>query len=98
MTRAFAEAGGVRAVYAGSCAEYAWTKAVLLETDEPQPATFYGRMKDVTRRLVQAASEALGFSWAWGRVFWLYGPGEARGRLVSDVAAALAANQPDRRC
>ncbi|RZK83927.1 MAG: NAD(P)-dependent oxidoreductase [Methylobacterium sp.] len=28
-------------------------------------------------------------SFAWGRLFYLYGPGERRGRLVSDAANAL---------
>jgi nucleoside-diphosphate-sugar epimerase len=30
---------------------------------------------------------------AWGRQFWLYGPGETSGRLVSDVAKSLIAGK-----
>ena len=94
LARAFAEAGGTRAVYAGSCAEYGWDRPRLSERDEPAPATFYGRVKDAARRAVCAGGEALGVPTAWGRVFWLYGPREAAGRLVSDVAAALARGEP----
>ncbi len=93
LARAFAEVGGERAVCAGSCAEYAWDRPRLSERDEPAPATLYGRVKDATRRAVCAGGEALGVSTAWGRVFWLYGPGEARGRLISDVGASLARNE-----
>ncbi len=32
-----------------------------------------------------------GLSLAWGRLFYLYGPGEAPGRLVGDAARALLA-------
>ncbi|GJD36456.1 NAD-dependent epimerase/dehydratase family protein [Methylobacterium aerolatum] len=95
LTRAFAGAGGVRAVFAGSCAEYDWTGEGRLREDAPTvPATFYGRIKDATRRAVCAFGDQTGLSVAWGRVFWLYGPGEARNRLVSDVASALALRQP----
>ncbi len=91
---AFAAQGGTRAVMAGSCAEYAWTgDATLRESDLPSPATLYGIAKDATRRMVCAAGEGAGVSVAWGRVFWLYGPAEAPGRLVSDVARSLACGE-----
>lgn len=96
LLRGFAEAGGERAVLAGSCAEYDWTigDGCLTESGPLRPATLYGAAKDATRRALEAASGPLGISLAWGRVFWLYGPGEARGRLVADVARALAAGEP----
>lgn len=91
---AFAAQGGKRAVMAGSCAEYAWTgDPTLRESAAPAPATLYGIAKDATRRQVCAAGEAAGVGVAWGRVFWLYGPAEAPGRLVSDVARALVRGQ-----
>jgi nucleoside-diphosphate-sugar epimerase len=90
MVRAFLDAGGARAVLAGTCAEYDWTTAGRLTEDAPlNPATLYGAAKDATRRATCAAGAAASVPIAWGRVFWLYGPGEARGRLVSDVARAL---------
>lgn len=95
MLRAFHEAGGRRAVIAGTCAEYDWTEGALLREDGAlRPATFYGTAKDSLRQLAFAAAHTLGFQIAWGRIFWLYGPDEAPKRLVSDIAAGIASNRP----
>jgi nucleoside-diphosphate-sugar epimerase len=91
LVRSFHAAGGKRAVLAGSCAEYDWTCDGRLDerTSPIDPATLYGVSKDALRRMVLRDAEQHGHSVAWGRIFWLYGPGEGAGRLVSDVAAAL---------
>lgn len=91
LLRAFHLAGGQRAVLAGSCAEYDWTgDGRLDDADTPMdPATLYGVAKDALRRIVLRDAAQHDHSVAWGRIFWLYGPGEGPGRLVSDVAAAL---------
>ena len=92
LARAFAEAGGTRIVGAGTCAEYAWGGAVLDEGSTAlEPATLYGACKDGLRRLLTAWGAEAGVSVAWGRVFFLYGPGEAPGRLVGDAVRTLAA-------
>lgn len=92
LLRAFLEGGGQGAVLAGTCAEYDWSLGggTLLETSPVAPATFYGQIKDALRRAAVAMGDRYGAPVGWGRLFWLYGPGEARGRLVSDVAYALA--------
>ncbi|WP_327754946.1 NAD(P)-dependent oxidoreductase [Sphingobium sp. SJ10-10] len=91
LIRAFHDSGGRRAVLAGSCAEYDWTGDGRLDerTSPTDPATLYGVTKDALRRMVLRDADHHGHSVAWGRIFWLYGPGEAAGRLVSDVAVAL---------
>lgn len=95
LVHAFAEAGGRRAVLAGSCAEYRWGEAgPCIEDVTPlEPATLYGTAKNVTRSLLQTAAAELGIEFAWGRIFFLYGPGEAPGRLVAAVARALVAGE-----
>jgi nucleoside-diphosphate-sugar epimerase len=94
LWRAFAEAGGERAVVAGSCAEYEWGEAVLSEASTPlHPATLYGACKDALRRMLEAASTS-GPSLAWGRVFFVYGPGEQAGRLIPSIATALLEGSP----
>jgi nucleoside-diphosphate-sugar epimerase len=94
LWRAFAEAGGERAVIAGSCAEYEWGEPVLSESSTPlRPATVYGASKDALRRVLEAAS-ADGPSLAWGRVFFVYGPGEQATRLIPSVARALIEGRP----
>jgi len=95
LMREFFERGGHRAVAAGTCAEYDWTGAGRLsETSDVGPATIYGVCKDATRRSIQSVADKAGWSFAWGRIFWLYGPGEAGGRLVSDVCKALSEGRP----
>jgi nucleoside-diphosphate-sugar epimerase len=95
LTRAFAEHGGSRAVYAGTCAEYDWSRPVLDEARTPlHPQTIYGASKDALQKLLSVSSDALGISIAWGRIFFLYGPGEAKGRLIPDVIDALVRGEP----
>lgn len=93
LAEAFDAAGGQRAVMAGTCAEYDWagTAAVgQLAEDAPlRPGTRYGACKDATRRVVEQIVPAL----AWGRVFFLYGPGEDQRRLVAAVARGLLAGE-----
>lgn len=86
----FAAQGGRRFVGVGTCAEYAWGAARFDESTTPcRPATLYGAAKDGTHRILAAYAATQGFSLAWARLFYLYGPGERRGRLVSDAIHAL---------
>lgn len=95
LYRAFARAGGRRMVAMGTCAEYDWSAPLLSEaTTDIRPATFYGVAKASTFALLREAAALDGIEFAWGRIFFLYGPGEKRGRLVSDVVANLLAGQP----
>lgn len=98
LLRNFADAGGRRAVLAGTCAEYDWAAAgeacLELERDgrpaTPEaPATLYGTCKRATRLVAEAYAREAALSLAWGRVFLLYGPGEDERRLVPGVARAL---------
>lgn len=96
LLRAFAAAGGQRAVVAGTCAEYAWDLEDDLREDVTAllPATLYGAAKHALRTVAAPWAGQAGVSLAWGRIFFLHGPGEAPGRLVASVARALAAGQP----
>ena len=90
----FAAAGGTRATLAGTCAEYDWSAPQpLAENARLAPATFYGVCKDATRRVAEGLGERAGIDLAWGRIFFLYGPGEHPARLVAAVARALVAGQ-----
>lgn len=95
LFEAFAAAGGQRAVFGGTCAEYDWDHERLIEDETPsRPRTAYGACKNALREIVQATGPALGVTSAWARLFFLYGPYEPLGRLVSDVCAALTADRP----
>jgi nucleoside-diphosphate-sugar epimerase len=94
LAHAFTEARGRRALIAGSCAEYAWGPALLRENDSAlEPSTLYGAAKHATH-VVAAALAAQGHSeLVWGRLFFLYGPGEHPDRLVAAVARSLIAGE-----
>ncbi len=97
LLRAFADAGGRRAVMVGTCAEYDWSRAdgPLQERSSPLgPATLYGTAKDALRRLGEAYGDVAEIDFAWARLFFLYGPGEQRGRLVPAVIRGLLAGEP----
>lgn len=93
--RAFAEAGGVRAVFAGTCAEYDWASDLMCEANTPvAPHTLYGKAKNALRQLVEETAHQTGVRVAWGRIFSLYGPYEPPKRLVPDVITALLEGKP----
>jgi len=95
LLRAFAEAGGRRAILAGTCAEYGPRASTCDEAlTSCEPASLYGVAKDATRRVAERYASISGLSMAWARIFYLYGPGEAAGRLVSDAIEALTAGRP----
>lgn len=90
----FAAAGGRRAVLAGSCAEYRWDEQPLDEySSELVPATPYGRAKLLACTEASRIASERRLELAWARLFFLYGPGEQPGRLVSDVAARLVSGE-----
>jgi nucleoside-diphosphate-sugar epimerase len=95
LLRAFAEAGGRRAVMAGTCAEYEWGgERDLDEQDSPlRPLTLYGASKDALRRVAAAYADESSLELAWARLFFLYGPSEAPGRLVPSVIRPLLAGE-----
>jgi len=95
LYRAFALAGGRRAVFVGTCAEYDWSHSWLDEHTTPcNPGTLYGVAKDALRRTVQCAAVSDGVSLAWGRVFSVYGPHEPKERLVPSVILPLLHGAP----
>lgn len=95
LMQAFSDQGGQRAVMAGSCAEYDWKFDYCSEEFTPcRPATLYGACKHGTRILFDAWSRQTGLSGAWGRIFFLYGPGEYPSRLIPSVINSLLRGEP----
>ena len=93
----FIENGGTRAVFAGSCAEYDWNYGYCSEGITPtRPQTLYGTCKNSFQEIVSQFSKQTGVSSAWGRIFFLYGPYEAKIRLIPSVIISLLQNQPAR--
>jgi nucleoside-diphosphate-sugar epimerase len=92
---AFAKSGGRRAVFAGTCFEYDHSAGVCSETKtQCIPTTPYGACKLALSEIVTHPPD--GLSTAWGRIFYLYGPGEHPSRLVASVIGSLLRNRPAR--
>lgn len=98
LLSAFARHGGERAVLAGSCAEYDWSRVGIcheqsspLASDGRGRLSAYAECKSAMQRSLVELGRAHGFSTAWGRIFFLFGPGEHRERLVASVITRLLA-------
>jgi len=96
LLRAFAAAGGQRALMMGTCAEYAWSREVYAEDAPLAPATLYGASKHGLHVVASAFAEQAGISLAWVRPFLLYGPFEAQGRFVPSLILPLLRGEPAR--
>lgn len=95
LLAAFARGGGRRAVMAGSCAEYDWSRVEVCRerssplADEGGTATPYAACKIAMQRSLEEFGGSHGVSTAWGRIFFQYGPGEHRERLIASVIVNL---------
>jgi nucleoside-diphosphate-sugar epimerase len=99
LLRRFRSQGGIRAVMAGSCVEYDWTKAgVCCETsspmaDESTASTPYAATKIALQKALAQFAREEQLSSAWGRIFFQFGPFEHPDRLVPSVIRHLLKNQ-----
>jgi nucleoside-diphosphate-sugar epimerase len=95
LAAAFVEGGGTRIVGVGTGFEYVASDAPCHEErTELCPSSAYAVSKDATRRLLARLAATDGVSFAWGRVFHLYGPGEHPSRLVASVSRSLLRQEP----
>jgi len=93
----FTSQGGKRAVLAGTCAEYDWNYGYCSEGITPtRPQTLYGTCKNSLQEILSQFSKQTGISSAWGRIFFLYGPYEAKTRLIPSVITSLLQGLPAR--
>lgn len=97
LLKTFAQCGGTRALFAGSCAEYDWNRADAApwrESDPCRPATVYGAAKHALHLEAAAEAQRHGVSFAWARLFLMFGQGEDQRRLVPAIIAALKNGAP----
>ncbi len=87
----FNQYGGQRAVIAGSCAEYDWSQDVS-NVPESAPCigtSAYAVCKNALHQIISSYTEQVGISFAWGRIFHIFGPYEYPDRLVPYVIRSL---------
>lgn len=95
LVEAFCGAGGIKVVAAGTCMEYDWNYGFCREDTTPlRPATLYGAAKDATRRLLEAVCKSYGAELAWSRIFFPYGPGEDKRRLIPSLIEVFRGRRP----
>lgn len=85
LVRIAGEEGCKRFVGVGTCAEYELATKRLAESDPTVPGTLYGAAKLSLRHLGATLSQSFGMQFAWGRIFYVYGPREDKRRVVPAV-------------
>lgn len=96
LFRSFVNNGGNRVVVSGTCAEYDWSHASddLSEISSPtRPTTLYGQSKHELLIDLTSYSKSVRMSFAWGRLFFLFGPFESEARFVPYIIRSLLKGQ-----
>lgn len=106
LLRCFRDRGGGRAMMAGTCAEYDWSRVEVCDelsspladegaTAEAAAATVspYAACKIALQRTLADFGRRERMSTAWGRVFFQFGPHEHPDRLVPSVIRNLLLNR-----
>ena len=96
LLQSFQGNGGMRAVMAGSCAEYDWSRVGVcnersspLANDGGAALTPYAECKIAMQRALATFGSVRHLSTAWGRIFFQFGPDEHPDRLVASVIMHL---------
>lgn len=85
LVQSFIKEGGHRVVIGGSCAEYDWNSDIYPESMVCEPTSLYGKAKNCLRILIEEYAKIHPFSFAWGRIFFLYGPLEDPRKIVASI-------------
>jgi nucleoside-diphosphate-sugar epimerase len=103
LLQCFGANGGVRAVVAGSCAEYDWScvrvcneRSSPLASSSGKPMPAYTECKLALQQTLADAGRTQGLSTAWGRIFFQFGPHEHPERLVASVIISLLSGREAR--
>jgi nucleoside-diphosphate-sugar epimerase len=100
LLRSFRRHGGRRAMMAGSCAEYDWSRVgVCDEKDSPlanesaAALSPYAECKIALQKILADFGREENVSTVWGRIFFQFGPHEHPDRLVPSVIRNLLLNR-----
>jgi nucleoside-diphosphate-sugar epimerase len=94
IARAFAANGGRRFVGVGTCAEYDQSQGVLFVETPLNPSSLYAACKAATFLTLSTLLPTQGVSFAWCRLFYLFGEGEREDRLIPSVRRNLEQGIP----
>lgn len=93
LLKHFALNKGQRVVFAGTCLEYAPQEHPIKETDPLSPSVPYSLCKQLLFQASQCFCSQNKLSLACGRIFYVYGRGEAPTRLTASIIRSLQNNQ-----
>jgi len=83
------DAGLRRMIVAGTCLEYGMQSGCLDESMPAMPTTAYGEAKNRLREHLERRVAEDGLHFAWARLFYLYGSGQAPSSLYSQLRSAV---------
>jgi nucleoside-diphosphate-sugar epimerase len=89
LFRELVDLGCARIVGVGTCFEYDTSLGVLSETSPTAPRHMYSACKRALFDIGTLLTAGTATSFAWPRLFYLYGPHESPNRLVASVIGAL---------
>jgi nucleoside-diphosphate-sugar epimerase len=93
LASAFVAVGGKRFVGVGTCAEYDPSAGLMTTDTRLAPNTLYAACKASAFQVLRCFLGTEGVSFAWCRIFYLYGEGEDERRLVPYMRRQLGAGQ-----
>ena len=74
---------------AGTCLEYGMQSGALSEELETKPSVAYGIAKDTLRKSLEKLKPEKNFIFQWLRLFYIYGEGQAKNSLLSQLDMAV---------
>lgn len=86
---AILKSGVSHILIAGTCLEYGMQYGPLREDMETIPSTPYGFAKDTLRKSLQFLQRERPFTFQWMRLFYMYGEGQNKNSLLSQLDKAI---------
>lgn len=80
---------------AGTCLEYGMQSGALSESHETKPLVAYGIAKDSLRKSLESLKTEKNFIFQWLRLFYIYGEGQAKNSLLSQLDNAIENGDED---
>lgn len=94
LVRLLGEAGCRQIIATGTCFEYDLSTGVLSEDSPLTYSSPYASAKNFTAQLGESEAARWGMSFAWGRLFYMYGKGDHPKRLIPALIESLRAGKP----